>query len=140
MKLKLIAQRHNGNPAFDVTDVLSDFRLVEQANGIINFFFKSKDKYLSIGNYSGMVDYHNFGQFFHMTPYIDGKDWDDFPDINGYYDHEQYYCIDLAISGIAGSYRCDIMPLKHEYHITLIPFDMCVVDKSQDNKIELGRG
>ena len=140
MKLKLIQQRHNSKPDFDVTDVLSGFRLVEQGNGIINLFFQTQDKYMIIEQtWSGYVSQHEYGQCFRIEPFIEDKYPEDFPTLEDYYNHEQYYCIDLVISGIVESYRCDIMPLKHEYHVTLIPLDMCVVDKSQDNLIALER-
>jgi hypothetical protein len=108
------------NKAMSLKDIVYGFRLGNTPEGIINLYFKTKDKYAYIDT-SFIYNPNIIGECITISPiiYENGKDLLDL-DYPEYTKHKDYYYISLVIPGIDG-YSTRITPLKHEYMVNFIP-------------------
>jgi hypothetical protein len=107
------------NKELSFKDIISDIQLGTTPEGIINLYFKTKDKYVNVEP-SFIYNRDIIGECITITPiiYQDRKDLADI-DYSEYMKHKDYYYISFVIP--IDGYSSRITPLKHEYMVNYIP-------------------
>jgi hypothetical protein len=107
------------NKELKLEDIIYNFRLGTTPEGVINLYFRTKDKYVDVGS-CFVYNPNIVGECITITPII-YKDGKDLADINysEYMKHKDYYYISFVVP--IDGYTSHITSLKYEYTINYIP-------------------
>jgi len=117
---------YSNNKEKKLEDIIKNIRIGVVA-GVTNVHFETVDKYVMVEANGSLSTPDYKGEVISIKPYIYNENGDDLyeKDWNVYYEHPDYYGIELCVDGIS-HVTSVVIPLKHEYFVSFVPDVMCM--------------
>lgn len=114
------------NPELKIEDVVSDIQVGVDKNGIISTYFKTSAKYVYVRANGSVCGPDYKGLTIDITPIVYTEEGDELyeTDYDAYYDHLDYYSLNLIVETDNSSYRGFVTAGKYHCFVTHMPFEM----------------
>lgn len=138
MNISVTSFRKN-NLNLKLSDVITSVQAGVQDSGIVSVNIKTCDKYVDVDPVGSLVGAGKKGQCIEIKPLITASSGfllaDE--DFGAYLAHPDYYCIQLLVNTGTLEHVTHVTPVKHEYVINLIPYEIAFNKKClQDVTLE----